>query len=240
MYSVLVVDDDDFIRKVTRGKLESEGYTVLEAIDKSSLLKQLGHHDVHLILLDVILNKDNGIELIAEIKKFTDAPIMMVTGKDHLFDKVIALEMGADDYMCKPAEPKELLSRIKAHIRRYVGSGEKTDGTKHDSGQIKFGPWTIDRKTYSVRNDNGGDAGLTKDEFDLLVTLACQPNVVFTRDRLFEILKSDNYESFDRAIDVQITRIRKKLGDHANSPSIIKTVRKVGYQFIADREILEE
>jgi two-component system OmpR family response regulator len=236
MYSVLVVDDDDFIRKVTRAKLESEGYIVLEAIDKASLLGQIDRHDIHLILLDVILNKDNGIELIAEIRKFTNAPIMMVSSKSHLFDKVIALEMGAEDYMCKPAEPKELLSRVKAHIRRYVGSIDKMAKTKHHFNQIKFGPWTIDYKTYSVKNDNGGDAGLTKDEFDLLSTLAYHPNVVFTRERLFEILKSDNFESFDRAIDVQIARIRRKLDDSASKPVIIKTIRKVGYQFIAQTE----
>lgn len=237
MHKILIAEDDDFTRQLTKRKLESEGYAVVEAINRVTLIGQLDKNDdVHIILLDIILDKDNGIELIDEIKRYTDAPIIMVSSKDHLFDKIIALEMGADDYMCKPVEPKELLSRIKAHIRRYVNSGTRQEDRKENRKQIKFGPWLVDHKTCSIKNDNGGDAGLTKDEFDLLVTLAQSPNVVFTRERLFEVLKSDNCDSFDRAIDIQITRIRKKLGDSANSPSIIKTVRKVGYQFIAQIE----
>lgn len=232
MHTVLIVEDDDFIRQVTKRKLEAEGYNVLEAIDKRTLLEQIQKTTIELILLDILLHKDNGIELIEEIKKHTDAPIIMVSSKDHLFDKVLALEMGADDYMCKPVEPKELLSRIKANLRRYIGNEKKQD-TKQERKPIRFGPWAVDYQTYSLKNDDGSDAGLTKDEFDLFVTLACSPSVVFTRERLFEILKADNFDSFDRAIDVQITRIRKKLGDDARKPTMIKTIRKVGYQFIA-------
>lgn len=236
MHKILIVEDDDFIRKVTKGKLEAEGYHILEAVDRVSLLKQLEQHGVQILLLDIVLNKDNGIELIGEVREHTDAPIIMVSSKDHLFDKIVALEMGADDYMTKPVEPKELVSRIKAHIRRYVGN-EKTEGSGTKSKEtIRFGPWVIDHKSYSVKNDNGDDAGLTKDEFDLLVTLAKSPNVVFSRDRLFEILKADNFDSFDRSIDIQVTRIRKKLGDDARNPSIIKTVRKVGYTFVANTD----
>jgi len=235
MNKILIAEDDDFLRQITKNKLESEGYEVVEAINKVTLIEQLNKHEVHTILLDILLNNDNGIEMIEEIKQHTDAPIIVVSSKDHLFDKVIALEMGADDYMCKPVEPKELLSRIKANIRRYINNNTGSLNT-HMSGQIKFGSWIIDCSNYTVKSDKGDDAGLTKDEFDLLVTLARSPNVVFTRDRLFEVLKSDNYDSFDRAIDIQITRIRKKLGDNANDPSIIRTVRKVGYQFIAPLE----
>ena len=231
MNKILIAEDDDFLRQITKNKLESEGYVIVEAINKVTLMEQLNKHEVHTILLDILLNNDNGIEMIAEIKQHTDAPIIIVSSKNHLFDKVIALEMGADDYMCKPVEPKELISRIKANIRRYINN--KGPHINPASGQIKFGAWIIDCSNYSVKSDKGDDAGLTKDEFDLLVTLARSPNVVFTRDRLFEVLKSDNYDSFDRAIDIQITRIRKKLGDNANNPSIIRTVRKVGYQFIA-------
>lgn len=235
MYGVLLVEDDDFLRKATKNKLEAEGYRVLEATDRPGLTKQLETGPIHIILLDIVLHKTNGIELIEDIKKYTNAPIIIVSSKTHLFDKVVALEMGADDYMCKPVEAKELLSRIKAHIRRYVGSQEnQTQGLKGKI--IRFGPWVADCTTYSVKNDNGEEAGLTKDEFDLLVTMARAPQVVFTRDRLFDILKADHCESFDRAIDIQIARIRKKLGDDAQSPSFIKTVRKVGYQFIAPVE----
>lgn len=235
MHTVLIAEDDDFLRQITKHKLESEGYAVIEAIDRDTLVQQLSRHDPHIILLDILLHKDNGIELIAEIKQRTDAPIIVISSKDHLFDKVIALEMGADDYMCKPAEPKEMLSRIKANIRRYINSSAAAVPAK-ESGLLKFCSWTINCQTYSIVDNNGCDAGLTKDEFDLLLTLVRSPNVVFTRDRLFEVLKSERYDSFDRAIDIQITRIRKKLGDNASNPVIIKTVRKVGYQFIAPIE----
>jgi len=238
MHTVLIVEDDDFIRQVTKTKLESERYKVVEATNRQTMLAQLEKHEMHIILLDIMLEKDNGIELIAEIKKFTDAPIIVVSSKDHLFDKVIALEMGADDYMCKPAEPKELLSRINANIRRYLGSGKAAAAPQETIKKIRFLSWTIDPVTFSVKNDAGKDAELTKDEFDLLVTLAKSPNVVFTRERLFEVLKADNYDSFDRAIDIQVARIRKKLGDNARDPFIIKTIRKVGYQFIAPAEKL--
>ena len=237
MHNILIVEDDDFIRQVTKRMLESEGYRVLEAVGRPGLLKQLENNNPHIILLDIMLHQANGIELIEEIREHTYAPIIMVSSKDHLFDKIVALEMGADDYVSKPVEPKELLSRIKAHIRRYMNSDSGAVGGKQEAAQnIRFDRWIIDHKTYTVKNDNGDDAGLTKDEFDLLVTLAKAPNVVFTRDRLFEILKTDNYDSFDRAIDIQVARIRKKLGDDARNPSIIKTVRKVGYKFVAATE----
>lgn len=234
MHTILIVDDDAFIREILKGKLESEGYRALEAAGKPALLAQLQKNDIHLILLDVMLDKDNGIELISEIKSFTDIPIIMVSSKDHLFDKIIALEMGADDYICKPAEPRELLSRIKAHIRRYTGGKNAPEKTM--SGSLCFGGWKIDFSSFSVKDKNGDDAGLTKDEFDLLATLAGAPNVVFTRETLFEKLRADNFDAFDRAIDIQIMRVRKKLGDNARAPKFIRTIRKVGYQFVAPVE----
>ena len=234
MHTILIVEDDGFLRKATQKKLVSEGYEAIEASNKSELFKRLEKHSPHLILLDVMLDEDNGIELIKEIKGYTEAPIVILSSKDHLFDKVIALEMGADDYICKPAAPQELLSRIKANIRRYInGNNVKADKRADSTNKLQLGSWIADHTTYSVKDEDGRDAGLTKDEFDLLVTLAGSPNVIFSRDRLFEILKADNYDSFDRAIDIQIARIRSKLGDDARNPSIIKTVRKLGYQFIA-------
>lgn len=234
MHTVLMVDDDDFLRQVIRRKLESEGYRVLEAIDRPTLIRQISGHEAHLILLDIMLDKDNGIELISDIREHSEAPIIMLSSKDHLFDKIIALEMGADDYICKPAEPKELISRIKANIRRYTANDAPANTKASPQKQkIRFGPWLADLNEFSVRHDDGTDAGLTKDEFDLLVTLAKSPNVIFTRDKLFEMLRAENFDAFDRAIDIQIMRIRKKLGDDARTPIYIKTVRKVGYQFVA-------
>lgn len=233
MHTVLIAEDDNFIRHTQKQFLESEGYKIMEAVDGQSLMKALQSAQPDAILLDIVLNKDNGIELIADIKVFTDAPIIVISSKKELVDKVLALEMGADDYMCKPIEMRELASRIKANIRRYVSNKNSAEGS--DNRPVVFGQWTIDYNTYSVKNREGVDAGLTTSEFYLLSTLAKSPNVVFTRDRLFDILKEDHYESFDRAIDIQIARIRKKLGDDAHNPAIIKTIRNVGYIFIADR-----
>lgn len=231
MHTVLMVDDDDFLRQVIKSKLESEGYRMLQAVSRPTLFSQLGTNEIHLILLDIMLDKENGIELITEIREHTEAPIIMLSSKDHLFDKIIALEMGADDYICKPAEPKELLSRIKANIRRYI-SGSTTVEAKAPQ-KFRFGPWLVDISNFCVCNDDGHDAGLTKDEFDLLVVLAKSPNVIFTREKIFEILRAEDFDTFDRAIDIQIMRIRKKIGDDARNPVFIRTVRKVGYQFVA-------
>ena len=233
MKEILVAEDDDFVRILEKEALEGAGYRVFESKCRQSTLQSLEDHNVSLILLDIILSKDNGIELITDIKQYTKAPIIMVSGKSGLADKVMSLEMGADDYMSKPVEMKELLARIRANIRRYEGE----DSAIYGKGRSKlaFDNWVMDSDSFSVRDCiHGRDAALTKDEFDLLLTLARSPNVVFSREKLFEILKADNYEVFDRSIDIQIARIRKKLGDDAKLPRIIKTVRKVGYQFIAN------
>lgn len=232
MHTVLIAEDDDVIRQTQKLFLEQQGYRVAEAVDGASLLNTLRNVRPDLILLDVMLKQDNGIELITQIKIHTDAPIIIVSSKKELVDKVLALEMGADDYVCKPVEMQELSSRIKANIRRYESRPASGGDKRRD---ISFGGWTMDFKTYAVRDERGRDSGLTTDEFQLLATLAGSPNVIFSRDRLFEILKAENYESFDRAIDIQIARIRKKLGDDARRPKIIKTIRKVGYIFIAER-----
>lgn len=231
MHTVLIAEDDDVIRQSEKLFLEREGYRVAEAVDGSSLLEILENLQPHTILLDVMLKQDNGIEMIPQIKSRTDAPIIVVSSKKDLVDKVLALEMGADDYVCKPVEMKELASRVKANIRRYETRPARSADKRRN---ISFCGWTMDFKTYTLRDAKGGDSGLTTDEFELLATLASAPNVIFSRDRLFDILKAGNYESFDRAIDIQIARIRKKLGDDARHPQIIKTIRKVGYIFIAE------
>lgn len=233
MKKILVADDDECIRTLEREFLRGEGYDVIESQCKQTTLQSLENHNVSLILLDIMLGRDNGIELIKDIKTYTNAPIIMISSRRDLVDKVISLEMGADDYMSKPVEAKELLARIKANIRRY-DDRDNVMSRNHVS-KLSFDQWVIDCDDFSVKSIDGSrGADLTKDEFDLLSTLARSPHVVFSRDKLFEILKADNYDVFDRSIDVQIARIRKKLGDDARTPKIIKTIRKAGYQFIAD------
>lgn len=237
MHTVLIAEDDNIIRQTQKQFLEGEGYKVIEAIDGQTLIRALQNTCPDIILLDIILNKDNGLELMKDIKTYTDVPIIVVSSKKDLIDKVLALELGADDYMCKPIEMRELISRIKANVRRYKNDNSK--GISKDAETrppIVFGEWLIDFRTYSVTNREGVDVGLTTAEFNLLSTLAKSPNVVFTREKLFDILKPDNYDSFDRAIDIQIARIRKKFGDDAHDPKIIKTIRNVGYIFIGNKE----
>ena len=234
MYTVLIAEDDKVIRLTQKEFLEAEGYKVIEAADGPSLLKgaQGGRPDA--ILLDIMLGKDNGIALIEKVKTHTDVPIIVVSSKKDLVDRVLALEMGADDYMSKPVEMRELASRLKANIRRYTNDKKNAQG--NGGPPLEFAGWVLDFQTYTVRRRDGTDAGLTTAEFNLLATLARTPNVVFSRERLFDLLQPDNYESFDRAIDIHIARIRKKLGDNARNPKIIKTVRNIGYIFIAGGE----
>lgn len=235
--SILIVEDDDFIRETKRSFLEAEGFTIHESTNDADALKMVQSQSIDLILLDIMLETGNGIDLMKQIKEFTNVPIIIVSSKSELVDKILGLEMGADDYLCKPVDMKELLSRIKANLRRYQQDQETMQDKHQDSSlssNIVFGPWTINSDNYSVMHEDGKNAELTKDEFDLLHTLAGSPNIVFSREKLFEMLKPDNYESYDRTIDIQVARIRKKLGDDAKNPKYIKTVRQVGYIFVAD------
>lgn len=244
---ILIVDDDEEVQSTLRAYLEGEAYEVISALNAAELTGQLNQHQVDAILLDLGLPDCDGLTLIGKIREYTEAPVIVVTGRGGMVDTVVGLEMGADDYISKPFQLRELSARIRASLRRYKGSdaGEGANTNQNipaapvqdaqpGSEQIEFCDWIMDAGSMDVYDREGKSAGLTTKEFELLEALASAPKRVLSREQLFDMVRPDDYDSFNRAIDIQITRIRKKLNDNAKSPEIIKTVRGVGYMMICD------
>jgi DNA-binding response OmpR family regulator len=222
---ILLVDDDEFMCSVLTTGLERDGYEVTAVGSAHELMNMLPKMLPDSILLDLVLPDSNGLNLIATIREHTAAPVIVVSSKNELVDKVVGLEMGADDYISKPFEIKELSARLKAHVRRYQGGASQHEEKK----AIRFGPWTMDRDQLQVLGENGKNAGLSIKEFRLLEVLLLSHNRVLSREQLLDLSRASDFNVTDRAIDTQITRIRKKLNDEDAANGMIRTVRGIGY-----------
>lgn len=233
---ILIVEDSKTIREIVSENFMTEGYDVSCAESADELRRKLKSMQPDTILLDLILPDGDGLNLIKDIRQHTDVPIIVISGKTDLIDKVVGLEMGADDYVGKPLQMKELSARVKAQLRRYKGL--KSVNGNEGSTRVKIGVWTLDREKYEAFDDQNRSAGLTVKEFRLLDALASKPEKVFSREELLDKARDGNYNTTDRAIDVQILRIRKKLGDDQDPPTMIKAVRGVGYTLAAKTETL--
>jgi len=226
---ILVVDDDRKIVALVRAYLEREGFRVVAAYDGREALRQARTEDPALIVLDLMLPEIDGLEVMRLIHADSDVPVLMLTARSSLPERIIGLEKGADDYLPKPFSPAELVVRVKAVLRRIAqpatpaaGRPVTTTLTQHDL--------TIDTERYEVRR---GDElmPLTPVEFKLLVTLVAADGRALTRDQLLDaVYGSDDGEVLDRTIDVHIGRLREKLGDDAEQPRYVMTVRGVGYR----------
>ncbi|MDE1152443.1 MAG: response regulator transcription factor [Micavibrio sp.] len=236
--TVLVIDDNAPLRDAIRETLEDDGYAVFTASHAQEALSVLKVKRTDTILLDLMLPDANGLTLIAKIREQTDAPVIVISGKGALVDKVVGLEMGADDYLGKPFEMKELSARVKASIRRYKGAGGKAKGGDAPR-RVRFGTHILDGAKFQVYDAAGTSCDLTTMEFRLLEALVAANNQVLTREQLLDKARADNLNVSDRAIDIQIARIRKKIGDDSKDPTIIKTIRGVGYMLTCDPEELD-
>jgi len=238
--TVLVVDDNAALRQTIRENLEEDGYVVFSAASGEEAMRIVRVKRADAILLDLVLPDADGLALISGIRAHTDAPLIVISGKDGWVDKVVGLEMGADDYLAKPFEMKELSARVKAGIRRYRGGrdGRAAARAEPESRRIRFGGWVLDTGRFQVFDDKGTPAGLTSMEFRLLEALVRAPNRVLSREQLLDKAREGNLNVFDRAIDIQIARIRKKLGDDPRSPDLIRTMRGVGYMLACETEDL--
>lgn len=237
--TVLAVDDDQNLQTVMRHYLEQAGYQFLSALNGKELLQKLDSMQPDIILLDLLLPDNDGLTLLTTIRAKTKAPVIVVSGKDEPTDRIVGLEMGADDYLTKPFEMRELSARIKAVLRRVPGGSLSPANDKAETGVTKaqkmtFNGWTLDRAQYQLFDADSKSADLTSGEFKLLEALVIAPNRVLSREQLFELTRQGNFDVYDRAIDIQIARIRKKLGDDPKEPALIKTVRGVGYMFCGD------
>lgn len=231
--TILSIDDDRNLQFVVQTFLEDQGYEVLTGNSGKDLFEKIQIVHVDAILLDLVLPDGDGLNFMALIRKFTKAPVIVVSGKDDPTDKILGLEMGADDYLGKPFEMRELYARIKAVLRRSSHDADivHESNSKQDAACLNFGSWVMDRTAFSVTNKNGDSANLTTAEFKLLEILLNSSGRALSRDQLFELGRGHDYQSYDRAVDIHIARLRKKLGDDPKTPHLIKTVRGVGYMF---------
>ena len=226
---ILVTDDDPEIRKLLARYIESQGYTVSLAANCHELHERLATHQVDLIVLDVMLPDGSGLDLCRDLRaQRSNVPIILLTALKEDVDRIIGLEIGADDYLGKPFNPRELIARIKAVLRRH---GEAAPQAAEEK-TYRFAGFTADPQTRRVIDPQGTDVVLTGAEFDLLKTFLDRPGRVLSRDQLLDLTRGRMGDVFDRSIDVLISRLRRKLGDRAASP-LFKTVRNGGYQLAA-------
>jgi two-component system phosphate regulon response regulator OmpR len=239
-HCVLIVDDNNEMRDVVREGLEGEGYTVFAATTGREAISILQVKRADTILLDLVLPDADGLSLISGIRKLTDAPVIVVSGKGGWVDKVVGLEMGADDYIGKPFELKELLARVKASVRRYRSAAAAKQAPEEKTRRVKFASLTLDSSKFQVFDAGGKSCNLTAMEFRLLEALVLSATRVLSREQLLDKAHAGDLAVNDRAIDIQITRIRKKINDDPKEPRIIKTVRGVGYVLDCPTETLAD
>ena len=228
---ILVVDDDPRIRQMLIRYFEDEGYHVSAVADGRGMRDTLQRFRIDIVLLDLMLpGGEDGLMLAREIRMKSDVPIIMLTGRDEVVDRIVGLEIGADDYIAKPFHLREVLARLRTVLRRHQQRQPQPMDTE-DGQVIRFSGWTLDPQQRRLVTPQGSDVALTTGEFNILLVMAKHPGRVFSRDTLMNLTRGRNYEAFDRAIDAQIARLRKKIEIGRNASPIIKSVRGVGYVF---------
>ena len=228
---VLVVDDDLEIRTLLRDYLQKNGYRVTAVGDGKAMWAAFEEARADVIVLDLMLPGEDGLALCRGLRARGDIPILMLTAHGEETDRIVGLEMGADDYLAKPFNPRELLARIKSILRRARALPENL---RPDSARkLSFVGWTLDVATRNLQSPAGVVVVLSGTEYKLLRIFLAHPNRVLNRDQLIDLMLSRDASPFDRSIDVQVSRLRHRLGDDAKEPVIIKTVRGEGYVFSA-------
>lgn len=233
---ILIVDDDVEIRNLLRAYFEKNGYRISLAADGRGLWAAFSVGQPDLVVLDLMLPGDDGFTLCRELRARSNVPVIMLTARGDETDRIVGLELGADDYLAKPFNARELLARVKSVLRRVRSLPENLRPT-----QVKgfhFAGWALDIATRNLTSPTGVVIALSGTEFRLLHTFLSHPNRVLTRDQLMDLMLSRDAAPFDRAIDVQVSRLRHRLGEDAREPAIIKTVRSQGYVFAAHVEAM--
>lgn len=220
---VLVVDDNEKIVEVLTAYLEREGFSVRSAADGPSAVRLVEDRRPDIALLDIMLPGIDGIELTRRFQKEYDLPVILVTAKTDEVDRLIGLELGADDYVSKPFSPREVVARVKAVLRR-IGGHEGEHGVQLHVGDLEV---DLERREVHVA---GRPVDLTRTEFDLIATMAAHPGRVYTRLQLLEAASGDAFEGYERTIDAHVKNLRKKLGDDPKEPRYVRTVFGVGYK----------
>jgi two-component system, OmpR family, response regulator len=226
---LLVVDDDREIRDLLTRFLEKSGFRITAVRDSRDARLAWTRGAFHLVVLDLMLPGENGLDLARWLRDQEDVPIVVLSAMGEETDRIIGLELGADDYIAKPFNPRELMARIRAVMRRAHDSGESPAPGERVARPVTFAGWTLEPSRRRLLNPDGVEVPLTGGEYDLLIAMLDRANRVLTRDMLLDLLRGRQAGPFDRAIDVAISRLRRKLDDQGRGGQIIKTVRGGGY-----------
>jgi two-component system phosphate regulon response regulator OmpR len=230
---ILVVDDDARIRDLLRRYLTQEGFEVLQAEDGKALTRVLLREPVDLIVLDLMMPGEDGLSVCRRLRAANDrTPIIMLTAKGEDIDRIVGLEVGADDYLCKPFNPRELLARMHAVLRRRPAV-EAPGSPSSEDETVAFGPFSFDLGARKLRKGTE-ELALTTGEFAMLKALVRHPRQPLSREKLAQLARGRDFEPFDRSLDVQVSRLRKLIEEDATVPRYIQTVWGVGYVFIPD------
>jgi DNA-binding response OmpR family regulator len=232
---ILVVDDQKEICEVVQEYLSGEGYKVSVAHDGQGMRRVMQQAHVDLVILDLMLPGEDGLTLARSLRDESGVGIIILTGRGETVDRIIGLEMGADDYLPKPFHLRELLARVKSVLRRVQSRG--TAKPAQTRSKAKFAGWNLDLLTRELMSPKGSEVRLTTGEFDLLAAFVNHPNQVLSRDRLLDLARNREAGPFDRTIDVQVGRLRRKLEEDPERPTMIKTVRGTGYIFTPQVEV---
>ncbi len=225
--TILIVDDDAEISELLQDYLERNGYRSIAVADGASMFAMLDREQIDIIILDVMLPGNDGLTLCRDLRTRSDVPVIMLTARGEDTDRIIGLEMGADDYVPKPFNPRELLARIKVILRRARGAIRVQSGG--EQRRIRFADWQLDLTTRNLVSPEGVVVALSGAEFRLLKAFLDRPNRVLNRDQLMELTQGQGADALDRSIDVLVSRVRQRLQEDAREPRIIKTVRGEGY-----------
>jgi len=233
--TILIVDDEPEIRTLLRAGLESDGFTVVEAGNGTEAEAQLAARPVSLMTLDLKLGGEDGLKLARDLRARCNTPIIMITGKGDPIDRVVGLELGADDYIAKPFLMREVVARVRAVLRRYqppeAPAQPASGGSAADGQRYAFDGWAVNPSRREVRAPDGTLCDLTTAEFNLLTILIQRPGRVLSRDELMDLLKGHDWTPMDRSIDGLVARLRKKIEPERERPLLVKTVRGIGYVF---------
>jgi len=230
--AVLVVEDDNKLARIVRAYLEGADFRVNHAATAREALQKAGEELPLAVILDLGLPDKSGEELCQELKELGDMPIIMLTAKSSEEERIAGFALGVDDYMVKPASPRELVYRLKAVLKRYDGASNGSRPLSFDSGRL-----VLDNRRHEVTRD-GRTVTITPTEFKLLFTLASAPNRTFTRDELVSRALGYQFDGYDRSIDAHIKNLRSKLEDDARKPVLLKTVYGVGYLFCGEQDAM--
>ncbi len=230
MPHLLVVDDDEDILSLLTGFFQRHGHAVSVASNGTEMFHALEGGRTDLVILDVMLRGEDGFSLCRRLRAVSSVPVIMLTAMGEHTDRVVGLEIGADDYLVKPFDPRELLARVKAVLRRTAEPAVPAASTE-TRPMLSFAGWRLDVARRELRSTDNTLMFLSGGEFDLLLAFAEHPQRVLTRDQLLDLARGVSHAAFDRSIDVQVSRLRRKLESDPKSPSVIRTVRNGGYIF---------